>query len=126
MSRAYHRIKALGLCAAAELRIMKNLSRSIANTARPSFDANRAMVRRTARSINLARGFLKGLQHHGMEQPLRKQNKGHVAMDGFTRTMPDWDEILDLVLKFGRKTAPEQVLRQTYAEWRDHAVSSAS
>jgi hypothetical protein len=122
---AFHRIKALGLASAAEVRLLKRLTRTTSHGLihDPVIDKMRAASSKEARCIHLARGFLKGRHHHEIENPLRPKDQGHISSSGYTRTHPDWDRVLELAQAYGKKLfGGSQELAQVFAEWRDHAI----
>ena len=122
--KTYLRIKGLSL--AAEARIIKKIeqNRRTNKDLRAALHHHRTVdVRNEARATNLARGFIRGLAHHHIEQPLRPLNEGHISTTGYTRTHPNWDRVFQLVKKYGLKYFySEQEMAQKFAEWRDHAI----
>lgn len=119
--KTYLRIK--GLTLAAEARIIRKLekNRHINKGLRNSMYEHRVqVVRSEARSNHLALGFLKGRTMQQMEQPLRPQNEGHIAVKGMTRTAPDWKRIEQLVNRYGGQYFDNpQALAQKLSEFKD-------
>ncbi len=112
---------------AAQARILKKLGRSVkkdhagAVFATAHIQRNAEKLRKEARAVHIARGFLRGRELIEMELPYRAHNEGHISRPGHTRTLPDFRRIEVLIKSANRKYETEQELLQRWAEFIDGA-----
>lgn len=78
------------------------------------------VLRKEARALHLAHGFLRGRTMDEMELPLRPQNRGHISSHNMTRHAPDWKRIEEIVLLTGSYYFEnDQDLQQAFEEFKD-------
>lgn len=115
----YHR-----LLNAAESRIARRLAKSAPHkTFREIFShQQRVTLRKEARELNIAYGFLRGRKLLEIERPYRPKNEGHISSKGQTKTHPNWENIEALVKLHGQTYFDsEQSMLQRFAEFRSAA-----
>lgn len=112
---------------AAQARILKKLGRSVkkdhpgAVFATAHIQKNAVKLRKEARAVHIARGFLRGRSLIEMELPYRPTNKGHISFPGHSRTLPNFRRVEELIRSANRKYETEQELLQRWAEFLDGA-----